>query len=159
MRGQLAEPATTMTDDHNKTLHTEKIAAESRTYFFDIKESRDGTRYLCITETRSTGSEHERHRVMVFQEHMEAFHDGYLKAAELFDVKTKAYGVDQIREDHADAYQTWTPEEDNQLAAQYNQGIDINDLAKTFQRQSSAIRSRLSKLGLIPLHAENKKAT
>ena len=80
-----------MTDDHNKTLHTEKIAAESRTYFFDVKESRDGTRYLCITETRSTGSEHERHRVMVFQEHMEAFHDGYLKAAELFDVKTKAY--------------------------------------------------------------------
>ena len=148
-----------MSDDFNKTLHTETIPAESRTYFFDVKESRDGTRYLCITETRSTDSEHEHHRVMVFQEHMEAFHEAYLKAAERFDLKPKAYRVDKIREEHAHAYKKWTREEDKQLADKYNQGIEIKELANMFQRQPSAIRSRLSKLGLIPLHSEKEKAT
>lgn len=148
-----------MTDDYTKTPHSDKVAAGGRTYFFDVKVTRDGTLYLCITETRSTGGEHERHRVMVFQEHMEAFHDAYLKAAKLFDVKTSKYRVDHLREDNARAYMKWTSEEDKQLTDQYNQGNEISELAKVFQRQPSAIRSRLSKLGLIPLHAENEKTT
>lgn len=144
-----------MSEEFNNTLYSERIAAESRTYFFDVKESRDGTRYLCITETRSTGSKNERHRVMVFQEHIEAFHEAYIKAAELLNMKSKAYSVKEVRKDHAHAYKKWTLAEDSLLATQYNEGIEIDELANTFQRKPSAVCSRLSKLGLIPLHAED----
>ena len=158
-RRHVAKAASIMTDTHNKTLHTDKLSAESRTYFFDVKESGDGTRYLCITETRSIGAEHERHRVMVFQEHIESFHEAYLKAAEQFKLKPKAFRVDDVREHFANAYKKWTAEEDDALRIRFTQGAEIKDLAVSFQRQKSAIRSRLSKLGLIPLHPENNKAT
>ena len=72
-----------MKDNHGKEIHTEKITAESRTYYFDVKENRNGDRYLCITEKRSSGGEYNRHRVMVFEEHLDAFHDAYLKTVKI----------------------------------------------------------------------------
>ncbi|MFM9265241.1 hypothetical protein [Tychonema sp. BBK16] len=56
---------------------------------------------------------------------------------------------EKIRQKHPRAYVKWSPEEDNKLKNEYASGKQISELAKQFQRQSSAIRLRLQKLGLI----------
>lgn len=56
---------------------------------------------------------------------------------------------EKIRQKHPRAYVKWSPEEDEKLKNEYISGQQIGELAKQFQRQSSAIRSRLQKLELI----------
>src|SRR5687768_5797478 len=52
-----------------------QIKAGSRTYFFDIKTTRDGKPYLVITESKfkREGADRERNFIMIFQEHSEEF--------------------------------------------------------------------------------------
>lgn len=61
----------------------------------------------------------------------------------------KTYDVEKIRQKYPRAYVKWTREEDEKLKNEYASGQQIGELAKKFQRQSGAIRSRLQKLGLI----------
>jgi len=55
-----------------------------------------------------------------------------------------------IKRKHPRAYERWTQDEDTRLATLYAQGTPIDELAAHFQRQPSAIRSRLEKLGSTP---------
>ena len=63
-------------------IFSEKVVTSRRTYYFDVKETKDGTKYLVIGELTQVGSELERHRVMVFEESLEMFMDGLDKAVE-----------------------------------------------------------------------------
>ena len=47
---------------------------------------------------------------------------------------------------HPRAYQAWTEREDEELKVRHASGTPVAELARYFQRQESAIRSRLSKL-------------
>lgn len=51
------------------------VKAGAKTYFFDVKETREGKSYLQITESRFKGEGEERERVTitVFPEHVEEF--------------------------------------------------------------------------------------
>ena len=62
--------------------------------------------------------------------------------------QAKASHLDEIKQAHPRAYEKWTAEEDERLKSQYQSGLDIPTLATMFQRQPSAIKSRLYKLGL-----------
>ena len=55
--------------------NSEMLKAGSKTYFFDIKETREGKPYLIITESRlkGEGEKPERSSIMVFQENIEEF--------------------------------------------------------------------------------------
>lgn len=55
----------------HKELYTGKLSAGKRTYYFDVKESREGTKYLVISETESGKEGH--HRIMVFEESIKPF--------------------------------------------------------------------------------------
>jgi hypothetical protein len=59
-----------------------------------------------------------------------------------------AKGFAKIRERYRNAYVKWTPEDDHWLQRQYDEGVGVGELARYFQRQPSAIHSRLRKLGL-----------
>jgi hypothetical protein len=52
-----------------------QIKAGSRTYFFDIKETKEGKPYLVITESRfkGKGGQRERNSIMVFPEDASEF--------------------------------------------------------------------------------------
>jgi Protein of unknown function (DUF3276) len=63
-------------------IFSEKVMTSRRTYFFDVKETKDGSKYLVIGELTQVGSELERHRVMVFEESLDLFVDGLDKAVE-----------------------------------------------------------------------------
>ncbi|MFF7249838.1 helix-turn-helix domain-containing protein [Embleya sp. NPDC008237] len=60
----------------------------------------------------------------------------------------KAYSVEEIRKRHGNAYQRWTPEDEQLLLELHAAGHGIDELARRFDRQPSAIRSRLGKLGV-----------
>jgi hypothetical protein len=65
-----------MTDE----TESKTIKAGSKTYFFDLKETKEGQPYLTITESRFKGKGQERKRscIVVFSEHARDF----LKAAQ-----------------------------------------------------------------------------
>jgi archaellum component FlaC len=61
----------------------------------------------------------------------------------------KTYDVEKIRQKYPRAYVKWSRAEDEKLKHEYASGQQIGELVKRFQRQPSAIRSRLRKLGSI----------
>ncbi|MBU4320348.1 MAG: DUF3276 family protein [Thermodesulfovibrionales bacterium] len=60
-------------------LFSERVSAGNRTYFFDVKESVEGSKYLVISESKRVGETHEHNRVMVFEEDILAFSNGLKK--------------------------------------------------------------------------------
>lgn len=63
-------------------IFSEKVVTSRRTYYFDVKETKDGTKYLVIGELTQVGNELERHRVMVFEESLDSFMEGLDKAVD-----------------------------------------------------------------------------
>lgn len=57
--------------------------------------------------------------------------------------------LSELRKSHPRAYEKWTPEEDAQLAELFKSGTRTHLIADSLQRQKSAVRSRLQKLGLV----------
>lgn len=53
-----------------------------------------------------------------------------------------------IREKHPRAYEKWTDQEDAELRSLHEGGSSTNSMAAHFQRQPSAIESRLGKLDI-----------
>lgn len=56
--------------------------------------------------------------------------------------------VERAREKHARAYERWTADEDSRLEILFLAGTPPKQIARELSRQTSAIRSRLLKLGL-----------
>ena len=71
-----------------KELFSERVSAGNRTYFFDVKESVDGAKYLVINESKKVGETHEHNRVMVFEEDILAFNNGLKKAVKFISEKS-----------------------------------------------------------------------
>ena len=59
----------------DKSERSKTLKAGSKTYFFDIKETKDGNPYLMITESRfkGEGEDRERKTIFVFQEQAAEF--------------------------------------------------------------------------------------
>lgn len=55
--------------NNDKEITSIKVAAGRRTYFIDVKQTREGSAYLKLSETKRLESgEYERHQVMIFEE-------------------------------------------------------------------------------------------
>jgi hypothetical protein len=59
----------------DQNIESRTVKAGSKTYFFDVKETKDGKPYLIITESRfkGDGKERERRTIIVFQENAKEF--------------------------------------------------------------------------------------
>ena len=140
-----------MQPESRKEIYTEKIPAGRRMYYFDVKESKDGTRYLVISETEQGIAEH--HRVMIFEESIEAFVNALQNAVNHVIKKParaeKPYNVESVRKEFPNAYSNWTSSDDALLKKKYAEGVKISELAKLLNRKEGAIKSRLTKLGLL----------
>lgn len=130
-------------------LFAVKVPAGRRTYYFDVKETTEGARYLVISELQAAGSRYDRHRVMVFEENLQEFQIGLEKVMAFLGVRQEArtYSVDEIRRRYPRAYEKWTTEEEEELRLKYLEGMRTSELADYLQRQPGAIRARLSRLG------------
>lgn len=66
-----------MKERRRHTFFNTRVAAGKRHYFFDVRENQKGERYLVITESQpEREGGYARQRVMVFQEHLDAFLSG-----------------------------------------------------------------------------------
>ena len=149
-----------------------RVAAGPRTYFLDIKRSREGAAYLVISEARrsESGAGYDHDRVMVFEEHLDGFAEAFEQALALVRglprrtpaappaasarhfpapaAPEKAYDVTSIREQFPSAYAPWSDEDDARLRVRYLEGASVRQLVAEFGRKAGGIRSRLRKLGL-----------
>lgn len=57
----------------NPTIHTEKLKAGGRDYFFDIRGTQRGDRYIHITESRLKDGQEFRGNIVIFEDHIEEF--------------------------------------------------------------------------------------
>ena len=59
----------------DKSERSKTLKTSSKTYFFDIKDTREGKPYLVITESRfkGKGEDRERQNIIVFQENAQDF--------------------------------------------------------------------------------------
>lgn len=58
------------------------------------------------------------------------------------------YSVYAARQEHPNAYDPWTEEADEQLKKMWFEGISVHEIAEHFGRKSSAIITRMKKLGI-----------
>ncbi len=77
-------------------IFSEKVMTSRRTYYFDVKQTKDGVKYLVIGELTQVGSELERHRVMVFEESLDLFMEGLDKAVDFIINNNRASDGDAV---------------------------------------------------------------
>ncbi len=59
-----------------------KIPGWQRTYFLDVKEAKNGSKYLIFTESRKNKEgKFDRQRIMIFKDDLQAVLDAFRKAA------------------------------------------------------------------------------
>jgi hypothetical protein len=76
-------------------LVTHKILAGSRTYFLDLKESKEGDKYLIISESQKEGTNYKKHRIMIFEENLKTFYDELTKIIESLGIKTNQLSLEE----------------------------------------------------------------
>lgn len=68
--------------ERREEIFSEIVRAGKRTYFFDVKETRNGERYLTITESKRRFNNesgqffYEKHKLFLYQEDFEKFSNG-----------------------------------------------------------------------------------
>jgi hypothetical protein len=66
-------------------IYSDRITKGSRTYFFDIKKSKNGNLYLKISENKRSENGFEHHRLMVFDEDLKDFVEALKKSLIKFE--------------------------------------------------------------------------
>lgn len=73
-------------------LFTTRIQVENRTYFFNVKENRLGDVFLQIVESKNAdGAGFDRHAIVVFQDEMQLFLQGFNQSLDFIEKKHKEY--------------------------------------------------------------------
>ena len=136
-------------------LHTERVNSNGKIYFLDLKEAENGKNYLVINQSRRLEDESmERVKMILFENEIEQFATAFSRIIFKFNPSEKQNGkfneeyIEKVRKDHPNAYQPWTKEDEELLAALFNDGKTVTELSKSFQRNEGGIKSRLAKLGL-----------
>ncbi len=62
------------------------------------------------------------------------------------NTKEKAYSVNAIRQNHHEAYNPWTEEQDKELNVMLDTKVSVKEIASHFGRTKGAIKSRIRKL-------------
>ena len=130
-------------------LFSTKLQTGGRTYFFDLKTTKDGNQYLEIIESKRKGeAEFERRQIVVFEESIHRFSQKIAEVVEKMQFDQNTNPPEKKKNLCSNAYQPWTPEDDNKLELLYCKGKKLAELTEVFGRKEGAIRSRIKKLEL-----------
>jgi hypothetical protein len=91
-----------MDSTDREEVYSNAVKAGKRTYFFDVKATRNGDYYLTITESKKKFDKdgtpnYEKHKVFLYKEDFEKFVEGLKDAIEV--VKAALGGVLPVRDD------------------------------------------------------------
>jgi hypothetical protein len=124
-------------------------------FFFDIKQDPKGNEYLKITQSKGEGEhEYKREKIFLDKEDILLFKEKLEQVINYWNIKSqtpttdKHYTLEDMREQHGNAYLPWEKSADEYLKKLYAEGKSINKLAEIFERNRRAITSRIRKLGL-----------
>ena len=135
----------------DKVLETVKVTAGKRTYYFEIKLTNEGAKYLKIIESiRLEDGSNEQQGVEFFEKNINDIAYALQVALRHFptikpDGKSK---MEQTKEKFENAYKPWVEEEDWKLTKLYGEGKKPQELTNVFKRNLGAINSRIEKLNL-----------
>lgn len=139
-----------MSEENEK--ETLKIKAGKRTYFFDLKTTKDEKYYLEITESKNIGNSFERYSIMIFQEEFDKFKEALNTILDFKEKETinnkenKTFNLEEIRKKIPNAYRKWEVNEDEELLRLDSEGMTIKELSLYFNRTKGSIESRLKRL-------------
>ena len=139
-----------------QSLYTESVEAGKRSFYFDIRESENGSNYLVISEvTKKEDGETERRQVFIFENEMARVAAKISRSLVNFTRKStsKESIIARAKEKYPNAYEPWSEKEDAELSLLYKQDTDTENISKNLQRQPGAIKSRLEKLKLVSAKA------
>jgi len=71
----------------NDPIYSTKIRAGKTTFFVDVREAKNGTEYLAITESRLNGEKSERKTLCIFGETVGEFRKAIDEAADVLSPK------------------------------------------------------------------------
>ncbi len=77
--------------DNNLTIFSRKFKSGNRTYFFDVKKTKNNDIYLVITESKVKFNnllgkkEHLKHKIFIYQESLEEFIDQFNRVVEFLN--------------------------------------------------------------------------
>lgn len=82
----------------NDEIYSNSIRAGKRTYFFDVRKTRNGEMYLTITESKKImqdeGNFHfEKHKIFLYKEDFEKFTNGLREALDFIGNPETAHGL------------------------------------------------------------------
>lgn len=100
-----------------KDIFSQSVRAGKRTYFFDVKETRNGEYYLTLTESKKLFPEgkqpyFEKHKIFLYKEDFNKFSDAFDKSIEFINQE-----------------QPYTPREDKSDTDEFT-NVDFEDLSK-----------------------------
>jgi hypothetical protein len=75
--------------EERKALFSKRVTAGSRTYFIDVKGSKESVLYLVISESRPSDEGYEHEHVTVFEENLAAFADAIEAAFEFLGLPAR----------------------------------------------------------------------
>ncbi|WP_158857390.1 DUF3276 family protein [Lunatibacter salilacus] len=135
-----------------KIIESIKIPAKKRTYFVEVKETREGAKFLKIIESKQLDDgEFEQYRIMVFEDDINDIVKALRIALKHFPTYKKPEQkskMAQTKERFTNAYKPWTNQEDLKLTELFCQGRNSKEISEILQRNEGAINSRIEKLDL-----------
>ena len=110
-----------MNEDNNQKrndeVYSKVVRAGKRTYFFDVKATKNNDLYLTITESKKKFNKNgkfrfEKHKLFLYKEDFDKFSDGLAAAIDFIKENNETFG----QENEAPEAQENQQEEDNQEA-------------------------------------------
>ncbi len=92
---------------YTEEVYSDRVKAGKRTYFFDIRSTKNGDYYITITESKrqqkGLGFYYEKHKVFLYKEDFQKFSEGLTqvvdKAKEFIQQETGSYPTDRVNTD------------------------------------------------------------
>ncbi len=109
--------------ERREDIFSKAVRAGKRTYFFDVKETRNGQKYITITESKKRFNQEEgkfyfeKHKIFLYREDFEKFTDG-LKTVVDF-IETGVVPEEEVAETHNSG---------DELAASASVDVSFEDL-------------------------------
>ena len=154
------------TQTMNPEVYSANFSTGSRTYFINMLEAKNNSKYVKITESRKVGeNEYQKNRIMLFQNDLfklskvlnkaitrikgikeeESSEEDTLLSGETDESTVQEASGDP---DFPNSGKRWTTEDEEKLEFLFKAGKTVEDLTEIFGRKHKGIESRLTKLGL-----------
>lgn len=70
-----------------EAIYSKKLIAGSKTYFFDVRETKSKEKYLQITETRLQNGERIKNNISIFNDHFNEFRKTLDELSDKLEIK------------------------------------------------------------------------